>query len=278
MFESPRFGYSTLCADLVPPCGNPGACCDPYTGVCNDEVLELNCQPPMEFYAGESCEELDPLCGNPGCCCDDYTSEVPYEEYKLNCPGRFLPGVLGVDCVAEAFDPVCGTELPLIDTSVGPEAPPMGLFGCSEMTPFPDDTRPTTQDVTTIPWPCPTGGDLTFAASMSHRAIGSGWASWSHGYTGDVYFTGGATEIEMALPEGACAFYFYVEPNPFQLHTFKVLVDDWYESEEFEAHGSAGAAYCGIYYPGLSTVKVTCTSGVDFSVGEFGACCTCEGK
>ena len=276
LYENPKFTWDTLCADLIPACGNPGACCDPFTGVCTDDVLELNCLPPLQHFPGESCEELDPLCGNPGCCCVDFDSEIPFEEFELNCAGRFLPGVIGAECVTAAFNPVCGTPLPLIDLSVGTDAPPVDLFGCDEMTPFPPDDRPLFDDVTTIPWPCPVGGDLEFSAEISHRRIGDGWLSWSHDYTGDVYFTNGATEIEFTLPEGSCGIYFYVEPDPFQDHTFKVLVDDFFESDEFVANGSAGAAYCGIYYPaGISTVKVTCTSGVAFSIGEFGACCDC---
>ena len=65
--------------------------------------------------------------------------------------------------------------------------------------------------------------------------------------------------------------YFYVEPNPFAVHTFEVTTGG-VSSGVFSANGSAGAAYCGVYSGGgdLGEILITCTSGVDFSSGEFG--------
>jgi hypothetical protein len=105
-----QWTYETLCADLMPPCGNPGACCDIYTGNCTDDVLELLCEFDR-FESGEQCAELDPECGTPGCCCEEPEEGVvkdPVEMLEANCNGRFLPGVTGAECVAEAFDPFCG--------------------------------------------------------------------------------------------------------------------------------------------------------------------------
>ena len=102
-----------LVANLCICDGGPmyGACCDPYTGDCDDDVELMDCLPPLQVFHEEACVELDPPCGNPGCCCfpeDGETVTEPYEEYEFNCAGRFLPGVHGEDCVAEAFDPECG--------------------------------------------------------------------------------------------------------------------------------------------------------------------------
>ena len=113
-----------------------------------------------------------------------------------------------------------------------------------------------------IPSPCPIGGDIVFDTTMSHRRIGSGWGTWSHGYTGDVYYTNGATEITMTMPPNTCGLYFYVEPNPFEVHTFKLTVNGFWESEEFSADGASGAAYAGVCGPDIQTITVTCTSGV----------------
>jgi len=102
--------YDTHCDDLIPPCGNIGACCDIYTGDCTDNVFEINCQFDR-FEGGGECAELNPLCGTPGCCCEAPESgEVtdPVESLEANCDGRFLPGVTGAECVAEAFEPECG--------------------------------------------------------------------------------------------------------------------------------------------------------------------------
>src|SRR5262245_26029247 len=41
------------------------------------------------------------------------------------------------------------------------------------------------------------GGDCTtsFTSPVSVRQIGSGWATWSHGYTGSVYYSNGSTNV-----------------------------------------------------------------------------------
>ena len=81
-----------------------GACCDPYTGDCTDDVECSNCQPPLQFAMGETCAGMDPPCGNLGACCDDNTGECT-EEFKLNCDGRFLSGAT---CDPDPFTPPCG--------------------------------------------------------------------------------------------------------------------------------------------------------------------------
>jgi hypothetical protein len=101
-----QFFWEQQCEYLAPPCGDPGACCDIYTGACDDPVLRLNCE-YARFESGGQCAELDPPCGTPGCCCVDSEYEVSVE-YQANCSGRFLPGVLGEDCDIAAFEPPCG--------------------------------------------------------------------------------------------------------------------------------------------------------------------------
>ena len=49
------------CSALDPPCGDPGACCDDYTGVCADGVLQANCS--YRHAGGVSCADLTPGCG-----------------------------------------------------------------------------------------------------------------------------------------------------------------------------------------------------------------------
>ncbi len=135
-----------LCGCYVPSVA--GACCDPYTGICTENVPVMSCMPPLQFHFQMECEELSPPCGDPGACCDIYTGDCwdpvlrlnceyarfesggqceelsppcgtpgcccvdsEYEvsvEYEANCNGRFLPGVLGEACDIDAFDPPCG--------------------------------------------------------------------------------------------------------------------------------------------------------------------------
>src|SRR6185503_6354796 len=66
------------------------------------------------------------------------------------------------------------------------------------------------------------GRSTTLIAPHSLRAIGSGWATWSHGYTGNVYYTNGATQSGGFVTAGTKAFYLYAEPNPFGLFDMTV--------------------------------------------------------
>lgn len=44
-----------------------GACCDDATGICQDDIAEHLCQPPMRFAAGTLCVDLVPPCLPPPC-------------------------------------------------------------------------------------------------------------------------------------------------------------------------------------------------------------------
>ncbi len=157
----------------------------------------------------------------------------------------------------------------VFDLSPGTGAPPATLGGFA-MTPVPYPGAPA---CTGIQPPLPTpGGDLDVDPTSGSRCIGSGWATWSHGYVGDVYFTGGAMSQTITLPAGTSAFYLYVEPNPFSLQTFEVVAEPGgVSSGSFSAEGSAGAAYCGVYdSAGASITSVTITGSSDFATGEYG--------
>ena len=58
-----QFFEGLECAQLDPPCGNPGACCDDGTGICTIE-FEANCA--GRFIPGAACEPdpFDPPCGS----------------------------------------------------------------------------------------------------------------------------------------------------------------------------------------------------------------------
>ena len=54
------FTMGVRCADLDPPCGDPGACCDDAAGTCTIEY-QANCA--GRFLSGGTCADLDPNCG-----------------------------------------------------------------------------------------------------------------------------------------------------------------------------------------------------------------------
>src|SRR5690606_32518999 len=111
-------------------------------------------------------------------------------------------------------------------------------------------------------------GNVTFSTACNIRQIGAGWATWSHGYLGSVYYSNGAASLDVSPPANS-AFYLYAEPNPFADIEFEITRDGG-DSVVETISGSSGAkgyGFCG----GVKTVNVRTTDGVtDFAVGEFG--------
>jgi hypothetical protein len=86
-------------------CGGQGACCDIYTGICEDEVDAVVClEQGREPHPGELCAELRPACGYPGACCHDATGECVDYVYAANCDGRHA---VGQPCDPDPFEPPC---------------------------------------------------------------------------------------------------------------------------------------------------------------------------
>jgi len=119
-------------------------------------------------------------------------------------------------------------EIVFLDPPTGP--PPEMLCDC-EMMPFFEDPRPVYEDVESVPSPCEAGGDILFSIPLNHRTVPDSWMAWSHGYTGDVYYTNNADEVTLTLPPGSCGFYFYVQPSEWLLADFQVTVNDTVYSE-----------------------------------------------
>jgi hypothetical protein len=82
----------------------PGACCNPFTASCQDNVEAFDCLPPMQLHPGELCAELDPVCGGiPGACCEDADQTCTDNVLAANCTGRHAPGQ-----TCATMDPPCG--------------------------------------------------------------------------------------------------------------------------------------------------------------------------
>src|SRR4029453_12487589 len=117
----------------------------------------------------------------------------------------------------------------------------------------------------------PLGGVVGFSPDVEHRETpAGGWATWSHGYTGDVYMTGiEVTDLTLTLPAGTAAFYFYAEPDPFAI--FEITATSGGVSQSWLVDGSAGASIFGVYTDDGSAISsIDVSSRVDFAVGEFG--------
>ena len=153
----------------------------------------------------------------------------------------------------------CTTAPPIVfDGSPGTSAPPATL-GPYTMTPFGRDPRPTGTTVTDVP---DDAGTIMFSQPLTHSTIGNGWATWSHGYTGDVYHTA-VRPVTITLPAGTRAFYFYAEPNFFNVFNVTATAQDGTTSGPIPVQGNSGAKYFGFYATGtldLASISVTTTA------------------
>ena len=158
----------------------------------------------------------------------------------------------------------------IFDGSPG-TGPPPATLGPYQITPFPDDARAEFLNVASVPAPFGLG-NVFFNPVLSHRDVPSSWATWSHGYTEDVYYTNGGTAVTMTLVPNTKAFRFYAEPNPFAVVNITATTNTGVTSGPIPVDGFAGARYFGFFTTTLfeSIASITVTSTVDFAVGEFG--------
>jgi hypothetical protein len=155
------------------------------------------------------------------------------------------------------------------DGSPGTGAPPPDL-GPYTMTPFGPDPQPTGTTVTGVTDPA---GTITFSQPLTHSTVGNGWATWSHGYTGDVYHNSDGSAITITLPDDTKAFYLYAEPNQFNVFDVQATAQDGTTSGPVPVQGNSGARYFGFYGTGdaeIATITVTTTDTTGLGVGEFG--------
>jgi hypothetical protein len=155
----------------------------------------------------------------------------------------------------------------VFDGSPATGAPPATL-GPYSMTPFGADPQPVGGPVDGVTGPT---GTVQFSPSLFHEQIGNGWATWSHGYPGDVYATFGPLSTTITLPPGTSAFYLYAEPDPFAVFDISAVAQDGTTSGPIAVDGFAGASYYGFYSTGDDALaSVTVNSDIDFAIGEFG--------
>ena len=155
------------------------------------------------------------------------------------------------------------------DGTPGTAAPPATL-GPYTMTPFGADGRPLESTVSDVPDPA---GTIGFSPSLTHTRIGGSWATWSHGYTGDVYYLIPGSQITITLPAGTKAFYFYAEPNTFDVFSVEATAQDGTTSGPIAVQGNSGAKYFGFYGTGdatLESITITTSDTSGLAVGEFG--------
>ncbi len=163
------------------------------------------------------------------------------------------------------------------DAGPGTGAPPQ-IFKNHIMFPFAADANPIGAAVSSLESPTRCFGTLNFSTPLSHEAIGDGWATWSHGYTGDVYTFVGGTTTTINLPPATRAFYFYTESNNFATYTVNAIANDGTTTGPISINGNSGAKFIGFYTTGsqclLKSITVTYPPAAGgFAIGEFGISC-----
>jgi len=155
--------------------------------------------------------------------------------------------------------------------AIGTGTPP-GTLGGYAMTPFGLDSRFDGSYANVTYVDSPLGGTVGFDQGLSHRRIGQGWLTWSHGYQDDVYFAYGLQQIVLTLPENTGAFYFYAEPDSWAAGGYIITATSAGQTITQTVQGYQGAAGYGFYATEgdiLTSITVVC-NGDDFAIGEFG--------
>jgi len=156
--------------------------------------------------------------------------------------------------------------------NLGTAAPPASVAGFT-MTPFDQGTQAAIANgtnVSSIPGG-PNGTSIGISPVSSKGTVGVTWGTWSHGYTGAMYYSNGSTQATLTLPANTAAFYFYVNPNPFAFHAVTATTSTGETSEAIQVSGNGGANGFAFYSTAGETItSITVTSTADFAVGEFG--------
>ena len=179
--------------------------------------------------------------------------QVPYAPATL----RIVDAQAAVACESLAFDGSPGTGSP--PATLGPYT----------MTAFGADPQPEFEQVASVADPA---GTIGFSPSLTHLLVPSSWQTWSHGYTGDVYYTAEGESVELTLPSGTKAFAFYAEPNTFNSFTVEAIAQDGTSSEPIDIQGHSGARYFGFYGTGgktVASIQISASDPRGFAVGEF---------
>ncbi len=165
---------------------------------------------------------------------------------------------------------------------LGTSAPPASVGGCNFVffNTAPQAAIPDHTLVSTIPG-APAGYTLTTSYNVDKRTVPTSWGTWSHSYTGPVFFTGsGQTTLTLTISPAVESFMLYVEPNDFGIHNCTVTTDAGDNSGPVLINGFAGARGFAFVHPSpvINTITITCDAAADgFSIGEFAATCSAGG-
>jgi len=112
------------------------------------------------------------------------------------------------------------------------------------------------------------GTALTFGQSLQTATLGSGWSTWSGGYSGSVlvsYSTGALTTETWSISP-VSAFGMFLEPDPFGVYNITLSTSAGGLLTQ-GVDGNGGALFFG--WIGSGITGLTISSTVDFAAGDF---------
>ncbi|MFH1747343.1 MAG: GEVED domain-containing protein [Planctomycetota bacterium] len=112
--------YTVIVGEYVP---TYGSCCDDATGLCTDNVEQLDCMAPLRFAADTLCADLTPPCGEPlGACCFPDQSCADLSALDCAAAGGNYMGA-GTNCATTSCPPGnddCADALPICNVDALP--------------------------------------------------------------------------------------------------------------------------------------------------------------
>lgn len=109
------------------------------------------------------------------------------------------------------------------------------------------------------------GTVLNFDTPVNKRTIGSGWATWSGGYTGDVFATVPSSSVNSTVTAGR-GLGLEMEPEPFSDFLMTLTLNDGTFISQ-TVSGLSGADFFG--WVGTGVTSFNMSSSIDFAFGRF---------
>lgn len=161
----------------------------------------------------------------------------------------------------------------LVET-YGPAPRPGSVFG------VPTEPAPFNPGLFTETTSTPGAEDtlITFSPRVTVLQVGTGWATWSGGYTGNVFYPNGATSLTVGFtvpggPDWIIAAQLYAEPNPFGVFEISASAVDSSGASSATVtqavEGNGGASGWGFYAPDSFLRSITISSDVNFAIGDL---------
>lgn len=115
----------------------------------------------------------------------------------------------------------------------------------------------------------PFAGTIDFTGDVQHLVVGSSWATWSHGYTGPVLYSMGASLVRLDFDAPVSAFGFYAEPTTFGFFDITLGLSDG-STDTKSVDGFGGAEFFGFTDGAIDWLEISADPNAGgFAFGEM---------